>query len=241
MGIFDKKDEYQDFCKELDEIDQKPIYEQQELLVLSGRTGNLYLTERLLARGHPVDTTDMHSMTPLHWAVYQNNASMVSFLINRGADPNAFSPESYDSPVSLAAKNGNVPILDFLLRHGGNIHYHDSRGVTLLMCAAASGSPLTCEYLVCIFIFSIFALLFFKINLNQYFIVHVFSYAKVPNSHETIISKLLSIGLCTKAILWCCLYLFVHFLSTLTTRMIKVSLHFTLPSGETKPFALAFS
>ena len=148
MALLEHELYYKTVNKELSSIDSKTIFEQQEQFVECGKTGNLFLAERLLAKGISIETTDIHSMTALHWAVNSEQAAAVSFLINHGANPNAYSPQSYDTPVSLAAKKGNVPILHFLLEHGGDFRYHDQRGVTLLMCAAASGSALATEYLV---------------------------------------------------------------------------------------------
>eukprot|EP00770_Monocercomonoides_exilis_P013297 MONOS_13244.1-p1 / transcript=MONOS_13244.1 / gene=MONOS_13244 / organism=Monocercomonoides_exilis_PA203 / gene_product=ankyrin / transcript_product=ankyrin / location=Mono_scaffold00796:21816-26190(+) / protein_length=1297 / sequence_SO=supercontig / SO=protein_coding / is_pseudo=false len=134
--------------KEMLEIEDKTVFEQQEILIKAARVGNQYLLERLLNKGYSVNITDLNNMTPLHWAVHSENPAMVSFLMNRGANPNAYCNESYDTPVSIAAKNGNVPILHYLLEHGGDFNYHDNRDVTLLMCAAATGSAQACEYLI---------------------------------------------------------------------------------------------
>ena len=163
MSVLEQQISLEKLRHELQDIESKQLFEQQQQLVQCGRNGNLYLAELLLDKGIPVDTTDINSMTALHWAVYSENAAAVSFFLNRGADPNAYSIESYDTPVSFAAKKGNVTILHYLLQHGGDIHYHDSRGVTLLMCAAASGSSLVVEYLV----YLLFFLFFYHFTLSS--------------------------------------------------------------------------
>ncbi|KAK2953148.1 putative Heterogeneous nuclear ribonucleoprotein L [Blattamonas nauphoetae] len=77
-----------------------------------------------------------------------DNLFMVSYLVNLGADPNKYSHELSETPVSIAAKSGTVPVLHFLLGHGGDFHYTDHKRRTLLMHAANAGNVLSCEYLI---------------------------------------------------------------------------------------------
>jgi cytohesin len=57
--------------------------------------------------------------------------------LKRGADPNRGSP--YESPLHLAADNGNVSIMQLLLDHGARIDELDTNGETPLFVAISSG------------------------------------------------------------------------------------------------------
>lgn len=112
------------------------------------KSGNIVLCDALLHKGVDVDTKDEHGMTGLHWAAKNIRPLMVSFLIQRGADPNVICDQTLETPVTIAARENNVPILHYLIEHGGNEFYCDSRNVNILCYAVSNGSALTTEYLV---------------------------------------------------------------------------------------------
>ena len=112
------------------------------------KTGNVITAELFLRKGVNIDCTDSHGLTALHWAVQNTNKLMVSFLIKRGADPNAVCSENLQTPVVLAARSNSVPILHYLIQHGGNENYCDCRGVDILCYAVSNSAALTTEYLV---------------------------------------------------------------------------------------------
>jgi ankyrin repeat protein len=89
--------------------------------IISGRVG-YELAELLLAKGAEIDelnTTDFYSgYTPLFWAVYDNNESLVKFLIEHGANVNA-TAKNAKTPLSLATESGYENIAKLLKTKGG--------------------------------------------------------------------------------------------------------------------------
>jgi ankyrin repeat protein len=61
-----------------------------------------------------VNDSDAHGLTPLDWAVTAESESMVKFLLEHGANPNA------SRALVLAARNGDLEIARLLLEHGAD-------------------------------------------------------------------------------------------------------------------------
>ena len=78
--------------------------------------------EELLKSGDvDIDATGSHGNTVLHYASYKGNSSLVSFLLQRGANPNK-KGNGGRTPLHYAAENGDTKTLALLRRYGGNVH-----------------------------------------------------------------------------------------------------------------------
>jgi ankyrin repeat protein/mono/diheme cytochrome c family protein len=90
--------------------------------------GHFGAARLLLQAGAQVDQRDLiANYTPLHWAASSEHASpaLVEFLVARGADVNAEGGQPVDNflgatqtPLSLARKRGDTPIVQALLKAG---------------------------------------------------------------------------------------------------------------------------
>jgi uncharacterized protein len=83
---------------------------------------------------------DGDGMTPLHWAVYRDDAAMVRTLIASGADVKATTRVGDITPLSLACTTGDSSVIEVLLKAGADVNAATADGATPLMLAAASGS-----------------------------------------------------------------------------------------------------
>lgn len=111
----------------------------------AARNGDVEAVERLVEQGaNPKD------QATLFFAISSGQSAMVAFLLEHGADPNAWAynqdyvplgPEG--SPVLAAAKLGNRAMLDALKRHGANFNVEVTSGTyvgeTPLTEAASEG------------------------------------------------------------------------------------------------------
>jgi ankyrin repeat protein/mono/diheme cytochrome c family protein len=90
--------------------------------------GHVDMARLLLEAGAQIDQRDLvANYTPLHWAASSERSSsaLVEFLLAHGADPNAEGGQPVDNflgetqtPLSLARKRGDTPIVQALLKAG---------------------------------------------------------------------------------------------------------------------------
>ena len=85
--------------------------------------------------------------TPLHWAVYRLDETLVDALLEAGADPNVVNLYG-SSPLSEAIKTGHSALVERLLDAGADVDSPNADGQTALMLAARAGATATARLLV---------------------------------------------------------------------------------------------
>eukprot|EP01112_Ceratiomyxa_fruticulosa_P011210 TRINITY_DN302_c0_g1_i1.p1 TRINITY_DN302_c0_g1~~TRINITY_DN302_c0_g1_i1.p1 ORF type:complete len:194 (+),score=24.59 TRINITY_DN302_c0_g1_i1:165-746(+) len=107
----------------LDETGYSPLH-------YSARSGRLDMCERLISRGAKVNCqTPNGGATPLHRAAYMGHEKVISFLLEKGGDPNI---QDFDgkTPLHKAYESGNKNAIDTLLKVGANPEIKDNREKT---------------------------------------------------------------------------------------------------------------
>ncbi len=94
--------------------------------------GDIESVLELLDAGVPVDAADPNG-TPLIWALFGQQAEIARILVERGANPNAKSPNGW-SPLVSAIKMGDADLIEALLSNGAD----PSSGEVLTPLAAAA-------------------------------------------------------------------------------------------------------
>ena len=94
---------------------------------------NVEIAEFILSQGFDVNTKCERGRTPLHVAVFNDNAEVVKFLIANGADVNAQDEEG--TPLHLALLERNVEIAKFLITQGADVNAKDVDGMSSLAYA----------------------------------------------------------------------------------------------------------
>lgn len=114
----------------------------------------LWLGQPVFAQraGDSADRADVNApaadgATPLHWAVYADDADLVARLIRAGANVRAANRYGV-TPLSLACTNGNARLVDRLLEAGADPNGALPEGETPLMTAARAGSLAVVERLI---------------------------------------------------------------------------------------------
>lgn len=102
----------------LDDIDEfgfTPLIE----TVIAKRQG---ITEKLLSAGAGINVPDVTGRTPLHWAVYQSDLEMTKYLLEKMADPNAYTSDGLSILVYPILRRANS-LKHVLLQHGAKLEF----------------------------------------------------------------------------------------------------------------------
>src|SRR5688572_18948800 len=83
-------------------------------LLDAAAAGDVVAVRALLKQGHDVNAPGEDGATALHWAVRADAGAVVEALLAGGADVSAKNALGV-SPISIAASDGNVPLLRRLL------------------------------------------------------------------------------------------------------------------------------
>ena len=78
--------------------------------------------------------------TPLHWAAYNDDLSLVKLLLASGAAPDPRTRLRALTPLHMAAESGDAALIEVLLKAGAAANATNDSGTTPLMIAAASGN-----------------------------------------------------------------------------------------------------
>lgn len=103
------------------------------------QAGDINGAMELIRTGADVNAAQNDGTTPLHWAVYQVDESLVRELLRREADPDVTNNFGA-APLSDAARLANVSMVKQLLDAGADPEVANADGQTPLMLAAWNGS-----------------------------------------------------------------------------------------------------
>jgi len=93
----------------------------------------------ILATGAALAGNSPDGSTPLHWAVYNDDAAEVQKLIASGADVKAANAYGV-TPMELAGETANARVIGMLLKAGADVESPNAEGQTALMSVARSGN-----------------------------------------------------------------------------------------------------
>lgn len=96
---------------------------------LAAYFGHTDTVRRLLESGSDPDTQVGGWYNALHHAVKKDNLELARELLVGGADPNiGVTARRGETPLMMAAENGNIPMMELLIKMGANIDAIDSMG-----------------------------------------------------------------------------------------------------------------
>ncbi|MHB9146860.1 MAG: ankyrin repeat domain-containing protein [Candidatus Amoebophilus sp.] len=130
---------------------EPPIDDADRLLARSVRAGNIEMANHLIDRGASLYTvTGLEHDSLMHDAVESGSLEMVKFLVEKGA-PIDERNDHIGTPVHLAAWEGNIKIMDFLLSQYDSdmpLHQRGANNYTVLDIAARQGNLELAKFLV---------------------------------------------------------------------------------------------
>ena len=101
--------------------------------------GDKVAVAALVKNGADVNMAQGDGMTALHWAALKNDVELAKLLLSGRANLEVTTRLGGYTPLLLAAKDGNVAMIDALLSAGANANVTTIHGTTPLMFAAATG------------------------------------------------------------------------------------------------------
>ena len=117
-------------------------------LLSAAKISHLPLVQSFFAAGGNVRGPSIDQQPPLYYAVSQNNFDLAHFLTHSGAKiPLPLKPTD-SSVLHIAARKGNLAMVELLVNHGANVNALDGGGWTPLHEAAAGGKIEICQFLV---------------------------------------------------------------------------------------------
>ena len=102
--------------------------------------GQVETVRALLADGADVNAAQGDGMTALHWAAFQDDHTLAQLLLEAEADVAAATRVGAITPLSLAASNGSIAMIEALVAATASVNIPTTTGATPLMAAATSGS-----------------------------------------------------------------------------------------------------
>lgn len=111
-------------------------------LGLAAYTGQLEVVRYLLSKGADVNQIGKNpaKFTALTGAVASRHPDVVEVLLEAGADPNHWYGGGF-TPVLEAAAHGDIPLLELLVAHGGDVTAETEQGKTAVALALENGHP----------------------------------------------------------------------------------------------------
>lgn len=88
------------------------------------------LAAKLLEKKCPLDALDHEGITALHHCVLNDAAELADVLLAHGANPNCLIPDTWVSPLTIAALEKNEQLAQLLLRYKANPHQKTRDGLT---------------------------------------------------------------------------------------------------------------
>jgi ankyrin repeat protein len=103
------------------------------------KSGDRATALAMLQKGADVNEPEANGTTPLHYAVYNEDADLVERLIKAGAKVSVVN-DFGSTPMAEAAAVGNAAIIKMLLKAGADVNSRNREGQTALMAVARTGS-----------------------------------------------------------------------------------------------------
>jgi len=109
------------------------------LLHIAAITGRTEAAALLIAKGANVHAIDGDSHTPMYYAVYIGYTKIVDLLQAKGVNINAPVNAEGQTPLHIAAMNGDTERARLLIEGGANVNAKNAAGITPMRCAAIGG------------------------------------------------------------------------------------------------------
>src|SRR5215470_3098436 len=102
-------------------------------VVDAAMNGNRDAVRSLLKDGADVNTAQADGMTALHWAAQKGDVELAKLLLYASANVRATTRIGGYTPLLIASRNGDAPMIEALVDGGADANNATSNGTTALM------------------------------------------------------------------------------------------------------------
>ena len=113
------------------------------------KNGHLPVVEALLSNKNiDINLTNHEGQTAFHIAILNNNVEIVKIFFEKNLGLISEHQKGTPYPAWLAAKNGKLEVLQYLMEQGANTHYEGPGDINALSIAAQNGQSAIVEFLL---------------------------------------------------------------------------------------------
>jgi len=116
-------------------------------MLAAAEGGSVEALQELMRRGAATDVTDDHGCGVLHFAAAGGHVAVVEFCVRKLNIPCGVRDSDGDTPLIVAAYEGRVPVVDWLLKNGASLSDRNNDGISAALAAAAGESGEMLEFL----------------------------------------------------------------------------------------------
>lgn len=114
----------------------------------AAQQGDVNAVRTLAKQKVDVNAAQGDGSTALHWAAQKDDLEMAKTLLAAGASVKATTRLGAATPLFMACRNGNAPMIELLIKSGADPNSVDEHGTTALMMAAAAGNAAAVNTLI---------------------------------------------------------------------------------------------
>jgi ankyrin repeat protein len=126
---------------QIDTTDYLPVFYENSLnynLMIASSYGYVSEIDRLIEKGADINTETTTGVTPLIFAVINNQPDAVNTILKYNPVLDKIT-SSYETPLIIAVKNNNFDICEALIRAGADVDFTDRNGASPLHYSSVNG------------------------------------------------------------------------------------------------------
>jgi len=125
----------------------RPVQSHYNDIIEAIEKNDLVAVKDFIARGVDINGRNNRSSTPLHFAAFYSNSTMVELLVAHGAAIDAENNEGL-TPLYFSVQEGKRKVVEYLLSRGAEINTKAKNGWTPLHVASSKGHKAIAELLI---------------------------------------------------------------------------------------------
>ena len=111
------------------------------LIMISAVTGGYWYYEQSISPAHQLEKRGISFTNEAFFnAIKTNDIDATKLFLAGGVSPNLIKKDTGETPIMIAIRAGQLPMVNFLIASGADLNAHDSQGQTLMDLALKQGN-----------------------------------------------------------------------------------------------------